>query len=164
MSKAKVIVPAVFVLILAVAAASLLTSAGKAGLKEGDKIPPVTIPLYDGSTVAIPGGRPAVVHFWASWCEECRKEAPVWKRVDEGILIVWVSYRDAESKALEFLREWGISYPAGKDPGGRLARLFGVTGVPETYLIKADGTLLRRYIGPLGEEELRRILRELLEK
>ncbi|MCS7286861.1 MAG: redoxin family protein [Anaerolineae bacterium] len=170
MGKTKLAIPAISgaivvlaIAFLVVAVFFLLASTKSTSLKEGDKIPPISVVLYDGSTLTIPGGKPVVVHFWASWCRECLKEVPIWKNADEEeALFVWISYKDAESKALEFLRKWEITFPAGKDPGGKLARLFGVTGVPETYFIKADGTLLRRHIGPLEEEELRRFLHELV--
>lgn len=169
MGKTKLAIPAIFgavVLLatfLAAAVLSLLASTKSTGLKEGDKVPTFSVVLYDGSTLTIPDGKPVVVHFWASWCKECLKEIPIWKNVGEKeALFVWISYRDAEKKALELLRKWEIDFPAGKDPGGKLAKLFGVTGIPETYFIKADGTLLRRYVGPLEEEEFRRFLHELV--
>ncbi len=165
MIKTKWVIPVFFATILITAVVSLFTSTKPTGLKEGDKLPRITIPLYDGSTITLPSDKPTVVHFWASWCEECRKEAPAWKAAgDERVLFVWISYKDAESKALEFLQKWEITYPAGKDPGGKLARLFGVTGVPESYFIKADGTLFRRHIGPIEEGELQRFLQELVER
>lgn len=169
MSKTRLVVPvlslgiAVIALIfLALATVFLFSSTKPPGLKEGDKVPPVAITLYDGSTLTIPGNNPSVVHFWASWCGECHKEALIWKGVEyDDVLIVWISYKDVESKSLEALQKWGITFPAGKDPGEKLARLFGVTGVPETYFITADGVLLHRHIGPVKGGDLHRFLQEL---
>lgn len=169
MGKTKLAVPAISLgiaaialIFLALAVIFLFSSTEPTALKKGDQIPPVTIALYDGSTLTIPGNKPLVIHFWASWCSECRKEAPIWKGVEyDDVLILWISYKDVESKSLEALQKWGITFPAGKDPGGKLARLFGVTGVPETYFITADGVLLHRHIGPMKEGDLHRFLQEL---
>jgi len=162
MGKKGLTITVITLVFLLLAIVFLFSSAKPVGLREGDQVPTVVITLYDGSTLTIPGSKPSVVHFWASWCNECRKEAPIWKGAGyDDVIIVWISYKDLENKSLEALQKWEITFPAGKDPGGKLAKLFGVTGVPETYFIKPDGVILHRHIGPMKEEELHSFLQKL---
>ncbi|MGH2370769.1 MAG: TlpA disulfide reductase family protein, partial [Chloroflexota bacterium] len=101
-------------------------------------------------------GRPVLVNFWASWCPPCREEAPrlerLWREYRErGVAVVGIDVWDTERDARRFLREAGVTYPNGPDPGGRIAMDFGVAGVPETVLIDGDGQIARKWIGPFTE-------------
>lgn len=111
-------------------------------------------------------GAPALVNFWASWCGPCRVEHPhLAKLQSEGLTILGVNYKDMPDNALSFLEELGDPYDSvGADTAGRMALNWGVYGVPETYLIDGDGTVLLRIAGPVTQREIDARLRPLLER
>jgi cytochrome c biogenesis protein CcmG/thiol:disulfide interchange protein DsbE len=106
-----------------------------------------------------------LVNFWASWCGPCRVEHPILTELSaEGIPIIGVNYKDEPEKALRFLSELGDPYAAiGADASGRTGLEWGIYGVPETFLIAEDGTILLRHPGPLTADIVARSIRPALE-
>lgn len=102
-------------------------------------------------------GRRYLVNFFASWCVPCRYEHP-WL-IDlkgRGVTVVGVAYKDAADKTEAFLARDGDPYAAiGQDPTGRLGLQLGIAGVPETFVINDDGTILALHRGPITEEVMR---------
>lgn len=98
-----------------------------------------------------------LVNFWASWCAPCRAEHPnLEKLAQDGMTIYGVNYKDDPQKALGFLAELGNPYTAGgADAAGKMALNWGLYGVPETYVIDKDGTILLRFAGPVTERALK---------
>ncbi|MEM9047442.1 MAG: DsbE family thiol:disulfide interchange protein [Pseudomonadota bacterium] len=92
-----------------------------------------------------------IVNFWASWCGPCRVEHPrLMEFAADGVTVIGVNYKDDPSNALAFLAELGDPYAlVGADPAGRNGIEWGLYGVPETFVIDADGTVLLRHAGPL---------------
>jgi cytochrome c biogenesis protein CcmG/thiol:disulfide interchange protein DsbE len=80
-----------------------------------------------------------------------------------GVQFYGIGYKDAASKAEAFLDEFSVSYPTTVEPGNRTARAYGVTGVPETFVIDRSGRLVHHFIGPVSREELAEQLDPLLE-
>lgn len=102
-------------------------------------------------------GNIQLVNFWASWCAPCRAEAPILERMaDEmGIPIIGINYKDQPSQAKSFLSAFGDPFiKIGADFTGRNAINWGVTGVPETFVIDGDGKILMRYPGPITQSVL----------
>lgn len=133
--------------------------------------PDFTLYLFDGGEISLAElrGRVVVVNFWASWCIPCREEAPgltkVWREYkDDDVFFVGVNIKDYKPKALAFIEEFGITYPNGPDPYGRISRSFSVYGLPETFVITRDGEIARRFIGALKEDELRAVIEGLLQR
>ncbi len=125
----------------------------------GRPAPAFTLVLFDGRTLRLEDLRGQVIflNFWASWCPPCRAEAPAlkatWRRVkDQGVLFLGISTQDEEERARSFLDEFGITYPNGRDPGGRIAIDYGVWGLPETFFIGPDGRITYKHIGTLGSD------------
>src|SRR5581483_2357534 len=123
----------------------------------------------DGRTLRLAdlAGQPAVVNFWASWCQPCRQEAEVLERFAQeygprGVTFVGVNVWDSGDKARAFLDEFGITYLNGADSAGSAAVDYGLTGLPETYFVDRDGQLVRKFIGPVTERALRAAVEELL--
>jgi cytochrome c biogenesis protein CcmG/thiol:disulfide interchange protein DsbE len=123
----------------------------------GRPAPPFSLALFDGRTLRLEDLRGQVVflNFWASWCPPCRVEAPAleaaWQRTrDHGVVFVGVSTQDEDERARAFLDEFGITYPNGRDAGGRIAIDYGVWGLPEAFLIGPDGRITYKHIGTLG--------------
>jgi len=92
-----------------------------------------------------------LVNFWASWCAPCRAEHPVLKTLSaEGVTILGVNYKDKPEAALRFLKELGNPYAAtGADDSGRMGLDWGLYGVPETFVIDGNGTVILRHAGPI---------------
>ncbi|AGI67803.1 thiol:disulfide interchange protein dsbE-like protein [Octadecabacter antarcticus 307] len=110
-------------------------------------------------------GEVKIVNFWASWCAPCRVEHPsLTALADEGVPIYGINYKDLDRNALSFLGELGDPYLAvGSDPRGFHAIDWGVYGVPETFLIDGDGTILLRMAAPVTQRELANRLRPALD-
>ncbi|MCB1375759.1 MAG: DsbE family thiol:disulfide interchange protein [Rhodobacteraceae bacterium] len=102
-----------------------------------------------------------LVNFWASWCGPCRAEHPMLEELAaEGQTIVGVNYKDDPANARAFLAELGDPFAAiGADRSGRTGLDWGIYGVPETFVIAPDGTILLRHPGPLTRDIVERRLR-----
>ncbi|MAS06355.1 MAG: DsbE family thiol:disulfide interchange protein [Ahrensia sp.] len=132
----------------------------------GKPAPDLVLPAIDGLTgpdgQPLPGfdpaqfpDRPVLVNVWASWCVPCRQEHPLLMALanDEGVTIAGLNYKDKNANALQFLAGLGNPYAmAGEDNSGRAAIEWGVYGVPESFIVGTDGTILYKYTGPLTPE------------
>ena len=100
---------------------------------------------------------PVIVNFWASWCAPCKVEHPVVTQLAQtsGAPIIGVAYRDAPEDAAAYLKELGNPYAEIRlDPEGQGGFSFGIKGVPETFVIGADGKILARVSGALTPENV----------
>jgi cytochrome c biogenesis protein CcmG/thiol:disulfide interchange protein DsbE len=100
-------------------------------------------------------GRVVVLNFWASWCGPCRKEHPdlqaTWDRYrSQGVVVVGISYQDTAADGLAFFRELGGDWPLLEDERSRTALAYGVTGVPETFVIDPSGRVAAKFFGPVS--------------
>lgn len=105
-------------------------------------------------------GTPFVLNIWASWCAPCREEAPVLQRgwMDArrvGVAFVGLDIQDAPGPARRFLRDFGIDYVNVREPGNRVPRRYGATGVPETYFVDRRGRVVGHVIGVIDASKLR---------
>jgi cytochrome c biogenesis protein CcmG/thiol:disulfide interchange protein DsbE len=113
-------------------------------------------------TLADLRGHPALVNFWASWCEPCRKEAPELERLSRsmpgGARLVGVDYTDQEDGARSFIRSYGWTFPILSDPDGVYGARYGFSGLPTTVVIDAKGRIVETLRGPQTVGDLRRAL------
>ncbi len=103
-------------------------------------------------------GTPLVVNFWASWCDPCRAEAKVLERVhkdSQGALFVGIDTEDASEDARDFISQFGLTFPHVRDNGRETRQDWGVTGLPETFFLAADGRVVGHVIGTVDEQQLR---------
>ena len=103
-------------------------------------------------------GTPLVVNFWASWCAPCRAEAKVLERAhkaQKGVLFLGLNTQDAREDSRDFIAQFGLTFPHVRDPGNDTQRAWGVTGLPETYFIGADGRVVGHVIGTVDGAQLR---------
>ena len=94
---------------------------------------------------------PALVNFYASWCAPCAQESPALLALKaEGVRIIGVAYKDEPSASRGFLQRLGDPYAVKLvDPDGTAGIEFGVTGVPETYAIDAQGIIRAKRAAPI---------------
>lgn len=120
----------------------------------GKPMPALTLPDLDsGQPVALADAArgPVLVNFFASWCAPCEVEHPQLMALKaQGVTVIGIAYKDAPSNTQAFLTRLGDPFAArlvDRDGGAGLE--FGVTGVPETFLVGSDGTILAKHTGPL---------------
>lgn len=132
----------------------------------GTKAPALSLPPLEGSnlpalTDAAINGKLTLVNVFASWCIPCRQEHPLLQELakDSRITVVGINYKDKQDNALRFLGELGNPFAAiGVDPNGKAAIDWGVYGIPESYLVGADGTILYKKVGPFDGRSVERDL------
>lgn len=117
-------------------------------LLEGDS----QIDSLETVDIADLAGRPVVLNFWASWCEPCQTEAPLleslWQRYrEQDVLFLGVDTEDLSGNAREFAETYSLTYPSLRDGTDATKRRWGVTGVPETYILDAEGRVAARIVG-----------------
>ncbi|ANH06002.1 DsbE family thiol:disulfide interchange protein [Shinella sp. HZN7] len=128
-------------------------------MKDGAQVPALTAESGKGKLT--------LVNFWASWCVPCRQEHPVILALskDPRLNVVGVNYKDGSENALRFLGELGNPFSAiGLDPVGKMAIDWGVYGIPESYLVGPDGTILYKKVGPFDDRSLKDGLYPAIEK
>jgi cytochrome c biogenesis protein CcmG/thiol:disulfide interchange protein DsbE len=108
-------------------------------------------------------GRVAVINFFASWCPPCQSESAQLsafaydqsKRA-EGAVMFGVVFNDSNAAARAFVVSHGVDYPVLIDPRGAIANRWGVSSPPTSFLVAADGTVVKAYVGPLSAAQLDR--------
>lgn len=126
-------------------------------------------PDAKGFSLADFKGRPLILNFWASWCYSCREEArdfeAFWRRYkDKGIVVAGIAIQDTPEAAAQFARAYGKTYMLGLDTeDGKAAIDYGVTGVPETFIIDRHGVVIHKEAGPMTAEKLASFADRLLQ-
>lgn len=130
-------------------------------------LPPIEGTGLPGLSSADFKGRVTVLNVWASWCAPCREEQPLLLALadDERFRLVGLDYKDKPENARRFLGELGDPFDAiGSDQTGQTAINWGVYGVPETFLIGKDGTILYKHVGPFDARSIAGELMPAIEK
>lgn len=133
--------------------------------REGGMVPALSVsPLGTGVEFGeqdLKTGGVKLVNFWASWCAPCRAEHPQLETLArDGVKIYGVNYKDEDTKALQFLEELGNPFMAlMADKKGRTGLDWGIYGVPETFIIDGNGTIVKRFAGPITKSILDTVIR-----
>jgi cytochrome c biogenesis protein CcmG/thiol:disulfide interchange protein DsbE len=137
------------------------------------KIPAFSLPAIAGlagevglADADLKNGHVSLVNVFASWCVPCHQEHPLLMQLakdptlaHKGLRLVGLAYKDDPENARHFLATSGNPYAAvGADETGRTAIDWGVYGVPETFVVRGDGTIAYKFVGPLDADALEHVL------
>lgn len=97
-------------------------------------------------------GKVVFINFWATWCDECKKEKPAMQRLYEKMQgrhfqILTIIYRDDAKRAAEYMKMNGYTMPVLLDYDTKVARNYWVRGLPETFIIDKEGIVREKIIG-----------------
>jgi cytochrome c biogenesis protein CcmG, thiol:disulfide interchange protein DsbE len=130
---------------------------------------PFTLTLFAGRRVTLESlrGKAVFLNFWASWCEPCRAEArdleAAWQQLkDKNIVFLGVALQDTDENSRSFVKEFGLTYPNGRDGSGKIAVDYGVWGIPETFFIDPQGRITYKHVGGISAATVRAKLDEAL--
>jgi cytochrome c biogenesis protein CcmG/thiol:disulfide interchange protein DsbE len=125
----------------------------------GKPVPQFTLPPVKGETEGFSSvdltGQVALVNVFASWCVPCRAEHPILMDLEQrgAVPIYGIDYKDKPDDAAQWLDRMGNPYRrAGADLDGRVSIDWGVYGVPETFLVDAQGRIVLKQVGPMTPE------------
>jgi cytochrome c biogenesis protein CcmG, thiol:disulfide interchange protein DsbE len=128
-----------------------------------------TLELLEGGALNLSDlrGKVVLVDFWASWCPPCRQEAQTLAQVyqeyaDQPVEFVGVDIWDRREDALAYINDYNVPYPNGIDEKGTILIDYGVTGIPEKFIIDQNGVVRHKLVGPTSADALRETLDELL--
>ena len=159
--------------------AAMKKAAGIAGCPKSDPdvaevpsgLPDVVLPcLGGGREVRLAGlrGKPMMINVWAQWCGLCREEAPYLSDVattnKSELMILGIDHADPQpALAIEFAQLSSWKYPQLADPDVVLRTALQITGPPQTFFVRPDGTIAYRHAGPFkSAEEIRDLAQEHL--
>jgi len=136
----------------------------------GESAPPIDLPGLDGQpglTDADLRGHVSVVNVFGSWCEPCRFEHPNLMALASddqlrkmGVKVYGMAQKDSAENVRRFLGALGDPFAKiGLDPQGRAGIDWGVYGVPETFVVRGDGTIAYKFVGPMTAESLAAVVK-----
>lgn len=113
-------------------------------------------------------GKPVILNFWGSWCAPCQEEAPLlqktWSQIQpQGAVMIGIDIPEVnESAPLNFIHQYGVTYPNVKDSvQGSTGLDYGTTGQPETFFIDRNGIVVAHWFGPLTTNSMHTELAKL---
>ncbi len=130
-------------------------------------LPAVAGTGVEGFDTASLKGEVTVVNVFASWCIPCREEHPLLERLkaETGVRIFGINQKDAPENAVAFLTELGNPYQRiGGDSDNRVSIDWGVYGVPETFVVNAEGVITFKHVGPISPDSLEKEVIPAIEK
>jgi peroxiredoxin len=126
----------------------------------GTQAPAFTLQPLDGSgsvSLAQLRGHPVVLNFWASWCPPCKSEAPAleraWQSYRGRIDFIGIDDKDLASEARTFVSAHGLTFPILKDGPGDVTDSYGISQLPETYVLDSSGKIVAHIAGPIDSSE-----------
>lgn len=128
---------------------------------EGKPAPPLPGAVLQAPRTSLASlrGEPALINFWASWCEPCRQEAPELERLQRslrGARLVGVDYTDREDSGRQFVEKYGWTFPILDDPDGIYGARYHLNGLPTTVVLDSKGRIAETLRGPQTATDLRR--------
>jgi cytochrome c biogenesis protein CcmG/thiol:disulfide interchange protein DsbE len=122
--------------------------------RAGTKAPNFTAPILDARPLSLTDlrGKVVIVNFWASWCLECRPEMPALESLhrelaSRGLAIVGINAREDSRTVARYAEELRLTFPLVVDPAGKINNLYGVIGLPTTFVVGRDGRAVAFGVG-----------------
>jgi cytochrome c biogenesis protein CcmG/thiol:disulfide interchange protein DsbE len=110
-------------------------------------------------------GKPAILNFWASWCEPCKREAPGLERLGKSLRgrarLVGVDWGDSGEGARAFISRYHWTFPNLRDAGNAVGGRFGLRGLPTTFILDSNGRIAAQLPGPHSADAIERVLRSV---
>jgi peroxiredoxin len=172
----QIVLGVVFTLGLALWAATRFLGDELFHVDVGSRAPDFTARTLDARpatrTLADYRGQVVLLNVWATWCPPCREEMPSMQALHRdfaprGFKVVAVSIDDAAStqKVRDFVREFGLTFDVLHDPPGDIQRIYATTGVPENFVLGADGVVRKKaYAQNWNSPENRALIARLLDE
>ncbi len=135
----------------------------------GYNVSDFSIPTLDNKSVITPDlwkGKVVVVNIFASWCEPCTIEHPALMRLSQSqkVEIIGIAWKDKPEKVAAWLKERGVPFHhIGVDTDGKITFGFGLTGVPETFIIDKKGKIAFNHKAPIDEEMVDDVILPMIE-
>jgi cytochrome c biogenesis protein CcmG, thiol:disulfide interchange protein DsbE len=140
------------------------TTAQSPAASEGRAAPDFLLQTLDGQSVRLSDlqGQPLLINFWASWCGPCKTETPdliniYEKNRGQGLLLLGVNLRQADTAVRDFVDDFGVTYPVAFDRRGEVASTWQIggpnQGLPSTYFIDRDGVVRKVVLGSLTPKQ-----------
>ena len=151
------------------------TCSASMALEEGDKIPEFDIAsIYENQpNISLKDleGKTLFIDFWASWCAPCITSLPLYNEIydkyqDQGLEVIAVNVDNPIEDGLDFLLDTPLDFLIPQDPEGDVSEMFGVIGMPSSYLVSPDGDVRLVHMGfrngdiDIIEEEIQKVLAE----
>jgi thiol-disulfide isomerase/thioredoxin len=134
----------------------------------GQAAPSLKLPLVGGGEADLASykGRPVILTFWATWCEPCRAEMPVFERAqqryrDQGLAVLGIDFQEQDPEIVAYLKEIGVTFPSAVDRTGEVTRQWRATGLPTTFLIDGQGIIRDVRVGAFTDDMLQDRLKKL---
>jgi len=130
--------------------------------------PDFELATVDGKTFSSKSlkGKPTLLNFWSTWCEPCKLEHELLQEASkfygDRVQFVGIVYQDNVEAAQAYLKVRSNLYPQLMDEGSRSAIDYGVSGVPETYVLSADGTVIHKEAGVISGAVIRQYIDPML--
>lgn len=155
--------PSLLAVAFALVVALVASSTVQAVLSDGKKAPDFKLTSIDGKTISLSdldkdpakkgASRVVLLDFWATWCPPCREEAPQLQKLHEkygkkGLAVVGVALdKGGADDVKPFVKKHKLTYTMLVDPSSRIARQYGIRGIPTTYMIDKKGTIRNVHVG-----------------
>jgi cytochrome c biogenesis protein CcmG/thiol:disulfide interchange protein DsbE len=137
----------------------------------GKPVPAFSLPAVQGRTLGLSSadlkGEVSLVNVFASWCTACREEHPVFMELRQNNIVAvhGINYKDRPSDAAKWLNTMGDPYTrTGADLNGRVSIGWGVYGVPETFVVDAEGRIAFKHVGAVTPEVYRDRIAPVIER
>jgi thiol-disulfide isomerase/thioredoxin len=135
----------------------------------GEAAPALRLPQVGGGEVDLGSlrGKAVLLNFWATWCEPCKAEMPVFERAQQqygaqGLVVLGVDFQERDEEITAFLGQVGVTFPSLVDRTGEVTRQWRATGLPTTFLIDRQGIIRDVRVGPYTDAMLEERLTKLL--
>ena len=127
----------------------------------GEKIAPdFQLKNLEGELVTLRDfrGKPVLINFWATWCPPCREEMPYLQQVydewtSKGLILLTIDIGESPTTINKFFAENNLSLPVLLDTDKEIGQAYGITGIPETFLIDKDGIIRKKQIGAYPDKK-----------